>query len=81
MTPFEQSAQSYRAKAAASLQRIPALEAKANESFTVENREAVAREYAFYRRMIREAEDYEALARLAAAARALRARGLNHYGA
>ncbi len=81
MTPFEQSAASYRAKAAASLQRLPALQAAANESFTIENREAVAREFAHYRKMIREAEDYEALARLAAEARALRAKGLNHYGA
>jgi hypothetical protein len=80
MTPFEHSARSYRLKASASLQRLPALEDKAREAYTVEHREALARENQFFRRMIQEAETCEALARLAAQARALRSRGLNHYG-
>jgi hypothetical protein len=74
VTPFEHSARSFRLKAAASLQRLPALEAAANESFTIANREALAREAKHYWRMIREAEDYEALARLAAESRAQRNR-------
>lgn len=55
----------YWALAQRSLERLPALEAAANESFTVGNREARDREYRFRARMIAEAETHEALIRAA----------------
>ena len=70
----------YRAQAQASLERLPALSAAANESFTPDNREALSREHKHLARMIAEAEAHEALCRAAADMRALRAKGLNHYG-
>ena len=70
----------YRAQAQASLERLPALSAAANESYTPDNREALSREHRFLARMIAEAEAHESLCRAAADMRALRARGLNHYG-
>jgi len=67
-----EQARDYRRKAARSLARLPALEAAANEVYTVANREAVAAESRFYQQMIREAKTCEALIRAAAEYRAQR---------
>ena len=64
ITLAEQAAH-YWALARRSLERLPALQAAANESFTVDNREALAREYRFRARMIAEAEAHETLIRAA----------------
>ena len=77
---LEEKAAHYWAQAQRSLERLPALQAAANESFTVDNREALSREYRFRARMIAEAEAHESLCRAAAEMRALRRKGLNCYG-